>query len=80
MIPVVLMMGVLVDVLGKQAVVIVASLLIACALAVLARSKTYWASPAGRAAAQRRLGRGRQRPERAGAVGIPQQRSFSRRT
>lgn len=41
MIPVVLMMGVLVDVLGRQAVLVSGSALIACALAVLGRSKSY---------------------------------------
>ncbi len=42
MIPVVLMMGVLIDLLGKRTVLVLGSLLIAAALAVLARSKTYW--------------------------------------
>ena len=42
MIPVVLLMGVLIDLLGKEAVLVSGSLLMACALAVLARSKAYW--------------------------------------
>jgi MFS transporter, FHS family, glucose/mannose:H+ symporter len=42
MIPVVLMFGVLTDLLGKRAVLVLGSLLIAAALAVLARSKNYW--------------------------------------
>jgi fucose permease len=41
MIPVVLMMGVLVDLLGRPAVLVSGSVLIACALVVLARSKSY---------------------------------------
>ena len=42
MIPVVLMMGVLIDLLGKRTVLALGALLIAAALVVLARSKTYW--------------------------------------
>lgn len=42
MIPVVLMMGVLIDLLGRGTVLVIGSLLIAAALAVLARCKAYW--------------------------------------
>lgn len=42
MIPVVLLMGVLIDLLGKEIVLISGSVFMASALVVLARSKAYW--------------------------------------
>jgi MFS family permease len=42
MIPVVLLMGVLIDTLGREIVLISGSVLMASALVVLARSKAYW--------------------------------------
>ena len=42
MIPVVLLMGVLIDLLGKEVVLVSGSVLMACAIVVLARSKAYW--------------------------------------
>jgi fucose permease len=42
MIPVVLLMGVLIDLLGREVVLISGSVLMACAIGVLARSKAYW--------------------------------------
>lgn len=47
MIPVVLMMGVLVDLLGKEIVLISGSVLMAGAIAILARAKAYWQAMIG---------------------------------
>ena len=63
MIPVVLLMGVLIDLLGKEVVLISGSVLMACCDRCLARSKAYWQALLGRAAAERRLGNVHQRAQ-----------------